>query len=455
MRSIRAHLVLWLVAALAAGSAVVVLITYTYAHKELDRVFDDELRQIAEAVHLREDWKDTGTVRVARPDFLYVVRAYDKAGRLFFETLVTSRPFDAPRSLDPGYSEVESLGDLWRVYTSVAPEGIVQVAQPVAMREALARELSLRMLLPVLLLIPVLGAVLAWVSRRGLAPIEHASRRVQERDAGRLDPLPTHDVPTELRPLVDALNALLARLAASMDAQQAFLADAAHELRSPVAALALQAQLAERAQHPETRAAAFADLKQGIARAGRMVEQLLNLERLERGGRVEPAEAVDLARLAREVVAGFAARADTLGLDLGVDAPPSVRVSGAEAELRSLIANLVDNALRYAPRGSEVTVLARGRGEEVELEVLDSGPGIPADHRSRVFERFQRIPGDATQGTGVGLHIVSKIVARHSGTIALEDAHPGRPLPGLRVRVSLPAGEQARTGIRVQGSTAR
>jgi len=455
VRSIRAHLVLWLVAALAAGSAVVVLITYSFAHQELDRVFDDELRQIAEAVHLREDWKDTGTVRVARPDFLYVVRAYDKAGRLFFETLVTSRPFDAPRSLDPGYSEVESLGELWRVYTSVAPEGIVQVAQPVAMREALARELSLRMLLPVLLLIPVLGAVLAWVSRRGLAPIEHASRRVQERDAGRLDPLPTHDVPAELRPLVDALNALLARLAASMDAQQAFLADAAHELRSPVAALALQAQLAERAQHPETRAAAFADLKQGIARAGRMVEQLLNLERLEHGGRVEPAGPVDLARLAREVVAGFAARADTLGLDLGVDAPPSVLASGAEAELRSLIANLVDNALRYAPRGSEVTVLARSRGKGVELEVLDSGPGIPADHRSRVFERFQRIPGDATPGTGVGLHIVSKIVERHSGTIALEDAHPERPLPGLRVRVSLPAAEPVRTGIRVQGGTAR
>ncbi len=440
MRSIRAHLVLWLVAALAAGSALVVLLTYSYAHEELDRVFDDELRQIAEAVHLREDWKDTGTVRVARPDFLYVVRAYDDNGRLFFETMVTARPFDAPRTLDPGYSEVESLGELWRVYTHVAPEGIVQVAQPMAMREALARELSLRMLLPVLLLIPVLGAVLAWVSRRGLAPLEHTSRRVQERDAGRLDPLPTGDVPVELRPLVDALNALLGRLAASMDAQQAFLADAAHELRSPLAALALQAQLAERAQDPERRAAAFADLKQGIARAGRMVEQLLNLERLERGSRAEPPGPVDLARLAREVVAAFAARADTLGLDLGVDALPSVVVSGAEAELRSLIANLVDNALRYAPRGTEVTVSVRGRGNAVELEVLDSGPGIPADQRSRVFERFQRIPGDATHGSGVGLHIVSKIVERHSGRIELEDARPEAPLPGLRVRVSLPAG---------------
>jgi two-component system, OmpR family, sensor kinase len=438
VKSIRTHLVLWLVAALAAGSALLVLLTYTYAHQELDRMFDDELRQIAEAVHLREDWKDTGTVRVARPEFLYAVRAYDETGRLFFETMLTARPFDAPRTLDPGYSEVESLGELWRVYTHVRPEGIVQVAQPVSTREALARELSLRILVPVLLLIPALGAVLAWVSRRGLAPLEHTSRRVQERDAGRLDPLPTDDVPTELRPLVDALNALLARLAASMDAQQAFLADAAHELRSPVAALALQAQLAERAHSPETRAAAFADLKAGIARASRMVEQLLNLERLERGGRVEPSGPVDLARLAREVVGGFAARADALGLDLGVDAPPSIVVSGAEAELRSLITNLVDNALRYAPRGSEVTVSLRSRGDAVELEVLDSGPGIPADHRSRVFERFQRIPGDATPGSGVGLHIVSKIVERHCGTIALEDAHPDEPQPGLLVRVSLP-----------------
>lgn len=438
MKSIRAHLVLWLVVALAAGSALVLLLTYSYAHEELDRVFDDELRQVAEAVHLREDWKDTGTVRIARPDFLYAVRAYDEKGRLFFETMVTARPFDAPRSLDPGFHEVESLGELWRVYTHVAPEGIVQVAQPVAMREALARELSLRMLLPMLLLIPVLGVVVAWISRRGLAPLEQTSRRVQERDAGRLDPLPTQQVPTELRPLIDALNALLARLATSMDAQHAFLADAAHELRSPVAALALQAQLAERAQDPQKRAAAFADLREGIARASRLVEQLLNLERLQRGG-VEPSTPVDLARLAREVVAGFAARADALGVDLGVDAPRNVGASGVEAELRSLIANLVDNALRYAPRDSEVTVSVHAADQGVALEVLDGGPGIPADHRARVFERFQRIPGDATHGSGVGLHIVSKIVERHRGRIALEDAHPGQPLPGLLVRVSLPA----------------
>jgi signal transduction histidine kinase len=114
-------------------------------------------------------------------------------------------------------------------------------------------------------------------------------------------------------------------------------------------------------------------------------------------------------------------------------------VSGAEPELRSLIANLVDNALRYAPRGTEVTVSVRSEGDAVELQVLDSGPGIPADYRARVFERFQRIPGDATQGSGVGLHIVSKIVERHSGSIALEDAHPDRSSPGLLVRVSFPA----------------
>jgi two-component system OmpR family sensor kinase len=223
-----------------------------------------------------------------------------------------------------------------------------------------------------------------------------------------------------------------------MDAQHAFLADAAHELRSPVAALALQAQLADRAHSPETRAAAFEDLKQGIARASRLVEQLLNLERLQRGGQ-EPAGPVDLARLAREVVASFAARADALGVDLGVEAPPSAVVSGAEAELRSLIANLVDNALRYAPRDTQVTVAVRPVGEGVELQVLDDGPGIPADHRARVFERFQRIPGDATHGSGVGLHIVATVVERHRGRIALEDAHPERSLPGLLVRVLLPS----------------
>jgi two-component system OmpR family sensor kinase len=217
------------------------------------------------------------------------------------------------------------------------------------------------------------------------------------------------------------------------------VADAAHELRSPVAALALQAQLAARAEGKEARLAAYAELERGIDRTERLVEQLLDLARLEPGVPAEAREPVDVARLAREVVGSFAARADAVGVDLGADAPGPARLTGGREELRSLLANLVDNALRYAPRGSEVTVAARNSGGRVELEVSDAGPGIPADQRARVLERFQRVEGDPAAGSGLGLAIAKTIVERYGGEIRLADAHPGQVPPGLSVRIALPA----------------
>lgn len=425
MKSIRAHLVLWLVAALAAGSALVVLLTYGYAHQELDRVFDDELRQIAEAVHLREDWKDTGTVRIARPDFLYAVRAYDEGGRLFFETMVTARPFDAPRSLQPGFSEVESLGEMWRVYTHVTPEGIVQVAQPLGMREALARELSLRMLVPMLLIIPLLGAVVAWVSRRGLAPLEHTSRRVQERDAGRLDPLPTQDVPTELRPLIDALNALLSRLAASMDAQHAFLADAAHELRSPLATIATVAQHARGEADAKT-AAALTHISQVSVEASALIGDLLTLAREPRAQLLQ-CEPLDLAALARHVAADFEDRARERNVVLDVDAQ-SALVRGDERRLSQLIRNLLDNGLRHAHK--RIALRVTNDDSRVKLCVEDDGDGIPEQLQEQIFERAFTT-GD---GAGIGLAIASWVARAHDGTIRLDRAVPS----GTRFEVLLP-----------------
>jgi two-component system OmpR family sensor kinase len=337
---------------------------------------------------------------------------------------------------------VETPDGPWRVYSHVTPEGVVQVAQPESLRDALARELSLRMVLPELLFIPLLALLLAWVLKRALAPLEATSQRVRERDAARLDALPTRGVPQELLPLVEQINALLARLAASLEAQRRFVADAAHELRSPVAALALQVQLAERAPTDEARAAALAELKLGIARSGRLVHQLLDLARLEPGVPAEVHAPLDLAALVREVTGAFAARADDKGIDLGVDAPPAVLVTGAASELRSLVANLVDNALRYAPAGSAVTVSLREAGRAVELAVEDAGPGIPPEQRERVLRRFQRVQGDSTSGSGLGLPIAKAIVERHRGVLVLGEARPGRRPPGLSVQVRLPL-EQA------------
>jgi two-component system OmpR family sensor kinase len=315
---------------------------------------------------------------------------------------------------------------------------VVQVAQPDEVREALARDLALRMVLPELLFIPLLAALLAWVLRRSLRPLDDTSTRVRERDAARLDALPTAGVPEELLPLVEQINALLVRLAAARDGERRFFADAAHELRSPVAALALQVQLAERARTEAARAAALAELRTGIVRAGRLVQQLLDLARLEPGMTSEPPEPLDLAALVREVVAEFAARADAQGIDLGADVPPSRVVTGAASELRSLITNLVDNALRYAPANTSVTVSLRDAQGEVELAVEDAGPGIPPEQRERVLRRFQRIPGDPTPGSGLGLPIAKAIAERHRGSLRLGEARPGCEPPGLSVQVRLP-----------------
>jgi two-component system OmpR family sensor kinase len=437
LRSIQANLVLRVLVGLAFGVTVVLAATYAFAYLEISRVFDAELRSIAHAVHLREDWIEAGRVRIARPGFEFSVRAYDEAGHVYFETALPTLPQEVPQMFGAGYRDIPTAEGDWRVYTHVTPEGIVQVAQPDATREELARELSLRMAAPVFLLVPLLVGVAAWALGRGLAPLKQISRRVSDRDATRLDALPTDDVPRELLPLIEQINALLARLEASLETQRCFIADAAHELRSPVAALALQAQLAERAQPEAARTAAFAELERGIARAARLVEQLLDLARLERGSR-EPMRPLDLAQLARETVGAYAARADALGVDLGADAPRPARVLGAEAELRSLLSNLVDNALRYAPRASEVTVAVQSSPSAVELRVLDRGPGIPPPERARVFERFERVNGDPTPGSGLGLPIARAIVAHHRGTIALADAVPGGSPPGLAVSVTLP-----------------
>lgn len=439
LNSIRSQLVLWLMATLALGIAAVAAATYHSALHQINVLFDDELMQIARAVHLREDWIEAGNVRIASEDVAFAVRAYDEGGRVFFESGLPALPPDAPKTLEPGFSMVETPDGPWRVYTHVVPEGVVQVAQAEAIRDSLARELSLRVLLPQLLFVPVLAALLAWVLNRSLAPLHETSARVRELDASRLDPLPTAGVPSELLPLVNQINALLARLSGSLESQRRFVADAAHELRSPVAALALQVQLAERAPNDAARVAALAELHRGIARTGRLVQQMLDLARLEPGVASEPHAAVDLARVVRDVIGTFAARADSQGVDLGADAPTSAVVHGSASELRSLVANLVDNALRYAPPQSAVTVALRDADGSLALTVEDAGPGIPGDQRERVLQRFQRVEGDATSGSGLGLPIAKAIAERHRGSLVLAEARPGRQPPGLCVRVRLPA----------------
>jgi two-component system OmpR family sensor kinase len=245
--------------------------------------------------------------------------------------------------------------------------------------------------------------------------------------------------------LVHALNGLLARLNRALGAQRAFIADAAHELRSPLTAVHLQAQLAERAASDAERAAALAELRAGLERATHLVEQLLTLAREEPGVSERPFAPVNLDELARHVIAEYAPIAAARHVDLGMvdrNGPDSDAViSGDAAGLRALLSNLVDNAVRYTPAGGRVDVALRREQGDAVLSVRDSGPGIPESERARVFDRFYRLPeagAAGIAGSGLGLAIVKRVAERHDAAVALG---PGLGQPGgegLGVTVRLP-----------------
>jgi hypothetical protein len=206
LKSIRRDLLVWLVLALAGGMVVVMAATYAFAYAQITRVFDEEMVKVAQAAHFGEDWRGPGRVRIPHPGFNLSVRAYDHAGTTLFET-PPPLPAEVPLLYESGLRVLGTGAGKWRIYTHATPEGVVQVAQPESTRTSLARSLSLRMALPELVLIPLFVLFMAWVVRRGLAPLMQVTRRVEERDASRLEPLPADDVPLELKPLIAEINA--------------------------------------------------------------------------------------------------------------------------------------------------------------------------------------------------------------------------------------------------------
>jgi two-component system OmpR family sensor kinase len=376
----------------------------------------------------------------AFPSDVVVVQVWDRSGTRVYLSRPAASP---PQRAEAGFSTVRTRDGDWRVYTALAGNHVIQVSQPTSVRERLAAGIALRTMLPLAALLPIL-IVLMWVAiGRALQPIEAVAAATSRRSAEALDPLPETGLPSEIRPLVEALNGLLARLGHSIGMQRAFIADAAHELRTPLTALHLQIQLAERATGDAERAAAIQRLKGGTERATRLVEQLLALARSEPDAAERPSGAVDLTLLARDVVAELAPIAEARNVDLGVSAGaasadrPTVAVTGDAGALSILLSNLVDNAVRYTQPGGTIDVSTRiGAGGRPELAVVDNGPGIAADERERVFDRFYRGAANETTGSGLGLAIVREIAARHGAEVVLGDGTGGR---GLSVTVRFPA----------------
>lgn len=295
-------------------------------------------------------------------------------------------------------------------------------------RHELINRIAWRLVAPALFGLPLLGACVWLATRRGLAPLDTVARQIAERKPDRLQAVTLATAPEEVRPLIDSINSLFKRVEQTIESERRFTADAAHELRTPLAALATQAQVVLRARDEGERNHALEQLIASSRRASRLVDQLLTLARLD--PEISPPEAVRLDLLAEETCAMHGVAAMEAGIALELDAV-AVTVSGHADMLRILLRNLVDNAIRYTPPGGRVTVaVAPGL-----LSVTDTGPGVPPAERERVFDRFHRLAGQEIEGSGLGLSIVARIAERHGAIVRLSDGEGGK---GLRIEIAFP-----------------
>ncbi|WP_133646256.1 sensor histidine kinase [Paraburkholderia flava] len=439
MKSIRRWLLGWLIFGLAAASGIAAFGIFHTAQEEAGELFDYELRTVATS--LPSNIGTSPTAEHHAPDFgslsddRIVIEIWDRNGALVYHS---QRPPLLDRML-VGLRTVERGGNHWRVFGLEQADRFVQVAQPISVREELALQLALHTLWPLSLLVPVTIVLVLLVVARGLAPIGGLSRALATRSMDSLEPLqPGGPVPVEIRPLVDALDDLLLRLNAASQAQRTFVADAAHELRSPLAALKLQLQAASRDGTLKGEGQTLERVEGRLNRIIHLVQQLLTLARED----ARPAtmkEPVSLRRIGEQAVSDFSLIAEAKQVDLGLEfrAPltqaDTCQIFAEPHSLAVLLNNLIDNAIRHTPAGGKVDVVLTRTDTGMGFDVIDTGAGIPEPELERVFDRFYRGEGAQGQGSGLGLSIVARIAERQGLTLSIRNNQPG---PGLCVSVA-------------------
>ncbi|HYP84708.1 ATP-binding protein [Variovorax sp.] len=434
--SLRRRLLGFVLASILLATTVLGITAYRSALRDADALFDLHLQQMAHSLRGTLplgpgiDSSDDG-----REGYDLFIQIWGPDGTQVFRSARSALPPQAVL----GFSDATVNGRRFRLYSLQTPVQTVQIAQDLDAREVRARGLALRATIPMALIAPLLMLAVGWIITRSLAPVDRMRRNVAQRADDDLSPLPREGLPDEVQPLVRELNLLFGRVQAAFAAQKNFVADAAHELRSPLTALKLQAEALRRADDPASREAAVARLQGGIERAIHLVAQLLLLARQESGEAAANALAAPVALddVLAQCVAASLTQAQARRIDLGVTAttPASVRADGAA--LRVMLGNLIDNAIKYAPEGGRVDVSLQLEDGAPVLRVQDDGPGIPAGERERAFDRFYRLAGSASEGSGLGLAIVRAIAERQGADVQLGEAPE---LGGLCVTVRFGAG---------------
>lgn len=448
MRSLQSRLVVTL-SACALGLAIVAgFVSYGAAFREAYRFQDDQLLQLAALVDTRNlAGADSAVHGLPIQDHDYRLTVQRLGGTF-------------PETLTDGFHTVSTGDHTWRAFVrTIEPNLRIVVAQPTEGRNEIARNSGLRTALPFVGFVPLLIAAIVLTVRRAWRPVQQLAAEVDKRRDTDLRGLDTQGAPTEIEPFIVSINRLLARLAKALDEQRRFVADAAHELRSPVTALVIQSENLDRALAPaaldaETRHR-LTKLKSGLHRTRTLIEQLLTLARAQSAPTV-PANPLMLLPAVHEALEDVFVLADRkqIMLDLsdastgmpgrsGLPGLPGLRVAGSKRDIVTLLSNIVGNAVRYTPAGGTVSVQLSAKGADVLIDVIDSGPGIDVDKRERVFDAFYRATDHREprehggDGTGLGLAIVRAIVDRLGGQVSLTDASLSPPR-GLHVRVTLP-----------------
>jgi len=429
--------------ALALGAVTLVwlgtvVFTYFDAREELDELLDAHLAQaatllIAQAAHEIDEIEYERAPTLHKYARRVVFQVWGE-GRLRLHS--ANAPAEPLAGDAPGFSERTIDNHRWRVFTSRDATGklVIHVGERAELRAKLAREMALNLLTPLLYALPAL-ALLLWIAvGRGLKPLAALRDQISHRAPDNLAPLDAAQAPREVQPLVEQLNTLFRRITDSLENERRFTADAAHELRTPVAAIRAQAQVARGAYDDATRAHALDNVITGCDRAAHLIDQLLTLARLDRSQQA-PAQACRLRTLAAETLAELAPQAVNRDIQLELVESPEVEIPGLQALLQVLLRNLIDNAIRYSPSGTTIRVNVTRDGQTARLTVTDQGPGIPAAELPKVRERFYRLLGTGQEGSGLGLSIAQRIAEIHGATLVLAPNAAGK---GLRATVTFP-----------------
>ena len=432
MGSIRSRLLVSLILVELTAGLISAWVAFSNALNEFNGFLDGELKQTAEAMAARGSvHPDAVTVAGYSPEKRILIQVYESKTNALY---LSDRQPALPILEKQGFSALQFNGEQWRVFTIASGSEIIEAAQPISIRTKLAATASLRILQPLLFSIP-LSAILIWLLvGQGLAPLDKTARSVSRRTPSSLEPLETNGLPRELLALVNAINNLLRRLSSSLEAQKRFASDAAHELRTPLTAIKLQAQLAQRAPTPEQRNKYFSRLNDGIARATRLIEQLLTIARLDPESARRPFASVSLPRLLETVKEEMETISSQKHISISIDAQP-VETFGNPDALTQMVANLTDNAIKYTQENGHILLRTFERDGMAVIQVSDDGPGISEADRKRIFERFYRALGTRVAGNGLGLAIVARIVDIHRGRIQVLDGPEGK---GTTFEIVLP-----------------